>query len=186
MKLLTTLGAIAASLLLASSALAAPERPALPFHPLSIADVSLPAEWKGVWETTTTVKDCTTLAVLFMDTSTDTLCPETFYTGSDSTFTINCTGTATSTTFDVNCTGHAALSDSCSEDFTIHYTGTRTGDTYSAVSISDITISGTGEECFPVTICQRVETTGTRITSNVDCMVPVEASTWSRLKARYR
>lgn len=150
------------------------------------AQVEIPAEWEGIWETQIDLYDCDTNFLLFSTTATDTICegdvleqPE----GEDSA--LDCTGSADANSYTLNCTGTEEVAPGCTATYTYVATGTRSGDSYTAEATMDITFSG---DCGIPDSCQRTEITGTRISSDPGpCeQTPVESWSWNTVRSLYR
>jgi len=169
---------------------AEPELPPAPSLKAILAqfdNTDTPAAWAGIWTFDTTIKECTTGAVLASNTTTDTLCTgDPYDPGSDEDFQFDCTGTVTDTHLEATCTATGEVSPGCTMHLEFQTTADRDGDSYTSVTTSNV--SYTGDTCGPLQpSCTRIEGTGTRIAGEpASCVTPVEARTWSGLKTLYR
>jgi hypothetical protein len=128
----------------------------------------IPASWAGEWSITTTVRDCTSGAVIDTDMTTEILCAnEDFSVEDDASNDVPCTGTISDTAIDVNCT-YSADVPGCSVSITIDMDGTRSADSFTITGTATRTFSGA--DCGSGSDCQSWEITGTRIsTSQTGC-----------------
>jgi hypothetical protein len=159
----------------------------------SVATITIPPEWDGIWVSVDSVYDCTTG---FENTEAflDTLCSGAVfgYDGDDPTgglITFTCDGTADATTAHVECSGSGEVFPDCTVTVLTTLDAIRTGDSYVAVAVSTITYSGTGFGCdFLTDTCKRVVTRANRSgpAPPAYCATPARPSTWGRVKVRYR
>ena len=184
--------AVLATLLLPGFARAAESAVSISFADVLAAasgDLTIPAAWAGVWDIRDTTRNCGG-PVTETDAGLDTLCTgaSVFESPDGAPVSFDCTGTITDTVVDVDCTASFEVSPDCLATFTVALDATRTGDSYTAIQTMSITYSGGGLGCdlIPDT-CTTTATTGTRIGPEpAECATPVEATTWGRVKARYR
>jgi hypothetical protein len=153
----------------------------------AMAQTEIPEEWFGIWEMDVASYDCDTDELLFSSTEMDTICPGSVFEDPDpGSFTIECTSSADATTYEIQCLGSTEVAPGCTVEFDYDGTGTLNSDTYTAVTYSNITY---GAGC-PVSLdtCQRVEITGTRVSSSTDdCLsTPVVSQAWGAIKSSYR
>lgn len=151
------------------------------------AQVNVPPEWDGIWDTADSLYSCdgTFLTTIV---GSDTLCGGSEYSSTDPNgISFSCTGTANATTIDLTCTGSGEVDPGCTGDFNMVIKGTRTATTYFNV----YTINGTytGLTCQMQTSCFQLNSHGTRTgpTTPTDCVTtPTKRTTWGELKILYR
>jgi hypothetical protein len=155
--------------------------------------IVIPPEWDGVWASEDSVYDCQG-NLDFVETYLDTLCSGQVYgfDGDDPTgglFPIDCSGTATATTAQLTCTASGEVVEDCTISFTSTLDAVRTASTFVAVSVTDISYSGTGFGCdFIPAECTRVVTHATRLgpAPTAYCATPSRSSSWGEVRIRYR
>ena len=152
------------------------------------ADVAIPAEWDGVWQSTDSTYDCTSGTLKNTSSSKDTLCggKPILATNQSSAPQLSCTGSATSTSIDVTCTGTAPVFAGCDAELTYHIVATRTGDHYDGQFTTSIHYVGS---CSILTdSCNRTSSHADRIgPAPTDyCATPTQRTTWGRVKTIYR
>jgi len=155
--------------------------------------ISIPPEWDGIWASEDSVYDCQGV-LQSVEVYLDTLCAGQVYgyQGEDPTgglLTITCTGFATATVASVTCAGSGEIIPDCTVSISNSLDATRTGNSFVAVSITDISASGTALGCnlFPAR-CTRVVTHATRTgPAPADyCLTPTRPSSWGEVRIRYR
>jgi len=146
----------------------------------------IPVTFQGIWNYTEVVKDCTTMQVLGTFTGTDTVCADDDLAPSDTVGLagFSCDGTTSDTQYNVTCSGGQEVTPGCTQSFNFTIVSTLNGNT--VTSVTTITVSYTG--CGPIpSSCVRYEYTGTRVgPATAQCATPVQATTWSGIKAQYR
>jgi len=157
--------------------------------PRTQGDIVIPPEWAGIWSSIDTTYSCAGVRQS-VDASLDTLCAGTVVlTNEGSPFTFVCTGTSTATTVDMTCIYSGEIVTDCNMTITIVMQGTRTAESYVINNTVTTVYSGVAPECsfFPDD-CTRTVTRGTRIEPEpaAYCALPVDATTWGRVKSRYR
>lgn len=151
------------------------------------AQVAVPPEWDGVWDTADSLYSCEGL-FLITNVGSEILCGGSEYSNTDPNgITFSCTGTANATTIDLTCTGSGEDPPGCTGDYTMTIHGTRSATTYFNV----YTINGTytGLTCDTPTSCFQLNSHGTRTraTTAEDCLAtPTKRTTWGELKILYR
>lgn len=160
---------------------------------MSKATVTVPPEWDGIWASVDSIYDCQDV-LQSVEVYDDTLCSGQVigYEGDDPTggsITITCTGTATATVADVTCSGSGELFTDCTLSIFNSLDATRSGNSFVAVSITDISTSGTAFGCdlFP-SECTRIVTHATRTSAapTAYCATPARPSSWGEVRIRYR
>ena len=153
----------------------------------SADSIVVPESWAGVWETTTTERDCETLEILSVTTSVDTLCAgDTFdFEDPDGGFPdLVCDGTITDTTLHMECSGSMEVFPGCTVTFNFVSDATRNGETTEGVTVITTTFDGS---CFSDDLCFRNESTSVRLGEDPDCgPTPVDSQSWGTLKSTYR
>jgi hypothetical protein len=148
------------------------------------AQIEFPASWAGIWDMTTTDRNCGSTTVIDMFTEADTLCAGTaFDPGDETEFT--CAGSIGDTSIDVSCSG-SFEADGCTVTFSFIVTGTRSGDSYTGTETFSITYEGA---CGPVPDqCTESEVSGVRTgpPPPACASTPVTSSEWGRIKRIYR
>jgi len=169
---------------LASVHLAAAATPPRPHQLLKalVTDPVWPAEWAGIWNVSTTERDCTTHAIVDSYAEADTFCSGGIFDSGDPG--LVCEGTIDATSVNVTCTGSASELG-CTVTITSSVMGTRSGDTLSGTGHYEIVYSGT---CGGLPDeCGDEEFTGTRIDGEpASCgSVPVVPTRGGLIKAKY-
>lgn len=148
------------------------------------AQLEFPASWAGIWELTSTERQCGSSTVLDMYTENDTLCVgQSFDAGDEADF--QCTGTIGESGIDVSCSSEISEGP-CTITFTYSAVGTRSGDSFSGTDAFSITYS---DGCGPVPDqCVETEVSGTRVApAPLSCgTTPVHHSKWGLVKHIYR
>jgi hypothetical protein len=149
---------------------------------------TIPASWQGVWTVTTIERECGDPTIVDEYTEPDTLCAgQRFYSEEGS---VECTGTVDDSGADITCTYTEEIDPvefpGCTVTFTATIVAERTSPTtYEALETISIDFS---DECGPFfqDSCIEYTTTGTLTSEDPECTVPVESSTWGRIKSLYR
>jgi hypothetical protein len=153
----------------------------------AVADVEVPEEWFGVWETDIAIYDCETNVLVFSTTSRDTTCPGAVFEDPDpGETTFECTSSADANSFVIHCEGSEEVIPGCMANYVYDATTTRNGDSFTSIGTTSFTYTG---DCpFIEDSCNRTEVTGTRISNDTaDCeSLPVEGQPWATVKAYYR
>ncbi len=133
-------------------------------------DVTFPVGWTGVWDVSTTLRECETGVVFYQSTASDTICEgDEFNLPVDSLPAITCTGSVSETTIDLACTG-TSTDNGCTTSVGVETNGTRSGETFVATAV--VSVTQTGTNCaLPGTTCFDLEISGTRVLA--DSMVCV-------------
>ena len=160
---------------------------------LSKTTVTVPPEWDGIWASEDSVYDCQGV-LQSVEVYDDTLCSGQVigYEGEDPTgglITITCDGTATATVAHVTCSGSGELMTDCTLSIFNSLDATRTANSFVAVSVTDVSTSGTAFGCdlFPRN-CTRIVTHATRSgpAPTAYCATPARPSSWGDVRIRYR
>jgi len=148
---------------------------------------SIPADWAGLWQYETDIKDCDSGITVFHMSRLDSLCVgDTFDPEQDGTITnLVCNGTITGSEIHYVCTGSAQEEPGCFADYEIVYDAVRTGDSVQATETFNTTYSG---DCPVSDQCVRMEMSGTRLAGTAPgCqLTPSQQSSWGALKGTYR
>ena len=151
------------------------------------ADIEVPAEWLGIWETEITAYDCDTNDILFQFAELDTICPgDLFEDPQDEEFALTCTSSADADSYTNHCEGETEAFPGCTAAFTYDATGTRTDETYTVTATTAISYVGT---CMGIQdSCTRTEITGTRIGAvpGSCASTPNRDQAWGAVKSSYR
>jgi hypothetical protein len=147
---------------------------------------TVPAEWQGIWEVTTTVRIPCEIGAPMQSMSTDTLCAGDVIDPTDPDGPVaECSGTATATTYALTCTATDTI-DGCEVTIVTDFQGIRDGDTYSQ-SGTVITTASDPKLCGFTEFCTEYQSMGTRIAADPDCeATPTESRSWGEIKAEYR
>lgn len=146
-----------------------------------------PADWVGVWQYETDIKDCDSGVTLFHMSRLDTVCAgDTFDPQQDGTIAnLVCNGTVTSTEVHYTCTGSAEEEPGCFADYEFVYDATRTGNSVQATQTLNTTYTG---DCPLSSQCLLMEMTGTRLVDAApNCQLTASRqNSWGALKEAYR
>jgi len=154
----------------------------------SAEDIIVPESWAGVWETTSTERDCETLEIINVTTTLDTLCAGDIMNPQDPDGEMpdfDCNGTVTDGAVHMECSVTVEIMPGCTLTISFVSDGTMDGDTSSGVSINTFTY--TGAACFFPDTCTRFETTSVRTGDDPGCgLTPVDSPSWGTLKSSFR
>jgi len=148
------------------------------------AQIQFPSSWAGVWDITTTERNCGSSTVTDMYTDTDTICAgEVFSAGDEAEF--ECTGSVGDTSIDVTCSSTFGAFPGCDVTFAYTVNGTRNGNNLSGTETFSITYVGT---CPLPNECTEGDLVGVRTGSEppgctTTAVAPVS---WARAKKLYR
>ncbi len=148
--------------------------------------ITLPAAWAGVWNFEDSDYDCITEEFLNSDANVDTLCTGQVINPDESPFQLDCTGSVNDTDIDVHCSGTFPFGPTCMVTMTFSLVAVRNGDNVSATTVFSQDFEPDNCALQPDN-CIRTVGVGTRVGPEPpDCLTPVEAATWGRVKAGYR
>ena len=148
--------------------------------PAAAQTTSFPSSWEGIWNMTTTLKDCDTGTVLNTSTAPDTICAGQSFGSSE----FVCNGTITDTSIDVTCTAISEVYPGCTVSITMVSTGTRSGNTFQGTTRLT---SDYSPECGIPDTCMLQEISGTFVSPyQGECTnVAIADGSWGAMKARF-
>ncbi len=148
------------------------------------AQLQFPSSWAGVWEFTTTERDCGSTTITDMYTDIDTICTgDDFSAGDEAEF--NCDGFINDSAIDIDCSSTFDVFPGC--ELTIAYVvmGTRTGNNISGNETFSMTYVG---DCPFADECTDGDIVGVRTAAEPPgcTSTAVTRLDWGRAKTLYR